>query len=64
MKSLIDADHTAFKNQYSGKIVDNIDASKFNVNQSDGKGINFAGYSVVVNNVLNKDTVDLSDMTI
>ncbi len=64
LKSLIDADHTAFKNQYSGKIVDNIDASKFNVNQSDGKGINFAGYSVVVNNVLNKDKGDLSDMTI
>lgn len=70
LKNFVDADQIAFKNKYSGKLatgeekIISIDTSKFNVNQSDGKKIDFQGYSVVVNGVLEKDKGKVADMTI
>ena len=64
LKNFVDADQTAFESKYPADKRIDIDTSKFNVNQSDGKKIDFQGYSVVVNGVLEKDKGKVSDMTI
>lgn len=65
LQNIVTSEKNAFNAKYpEAKRMDASSTNGFNLNQSDGKKLDYQGYSIVYNGVLTKDSGTINDMTI